>query len=159
MTNEQKQLLIKDLSARLSHRVRCFIRDDYDVSRDGTLYEMDLDDETCGFKDTGIEEGYWYTNVDNVKPYLRPMNTMTEDEAVEYFRLQTNNPYADVTGFKIDKTTLCLEAYVDNVYKWYCWGEVSNIKTFDWLNKYHFDYRGLIYDELALNAPTGMYEF
>jgi hypothetical protein len=87
------------------------------------------------------------------------MTSMTEDEVVEYFRLQTHNEYADITGFKIEKTTLCLTAYVDNVYKWYCWGDISNIKTFDWLNERMFDYRGLIYEELALPAPEGMYKF
>ena len=117
MTTEQVQLLVKDLSARLSYKVKCFIEDDYATSRDGVLYEIDMSDFSCGFEDTGVGQGYWYTKVDNVKPYLRPMTTMTMSEAVEYFRLQTNNLYADVTGFKIDKATLGLKAYVDNVYK------------------------------------------
>ena len=30
-------------------------------------------------------------------------------------------------------------------------------KIIDWLNKHHFDYRGLIEKELALKAPEGMY--
>lgn len=159
MTTEQVQLLVKDLSTRLSYKVKCFIEDDYATSRDGVLYEIDMSDFSCGFEDTGVGQGYWYTKVDNVKPYLRPMTSMTEDEAVEYFRLQTHNEYADVTGFKIDKATLGLKAYVDNVYKWYCWGDISNINCLDWLNKRMFDYRGLIFEELALPAPEGMYNF
>ena len=133
MTAEQKQLLIKDLSARLSHGVRCFIEDDYDVSRDGTLYEMDLDEGTCDFKDTGIGQGYWYTNVVNVKPYLRPMLSMTEDEKTELSDLL----YKDFDGTLITYTRMD--------------------KVLSWLNQHHFDYRGLIEQGLALPAPEKMY--
>ena len=34
----------------------------------------------------------------------------------------------------------------------------AKVSSFDWLNKHHFDYRGLIKKGLALEAPKGMYE-
>ena len=142
MTTEQKQLLIKDLSARLSHGVRCFIKDDYDVSRDGTLYEMDLDDETCGFKDTGIAQGYWYTNVVNVKPYLRPMSSMTDEE-----KMYVNELIYDKDGLFLSPTP----TWVIN--------ECDIDKYIDFCNSKHLDWRGLIPMGLALSAPDGMYEF
>ena len=86
------------------------------------------------------------------------MDTMTEEEAVEYFRLQKNHEYAEVDGFTIDSNK-CLCAYVDNVWCWYCWGDVSNTKTLDWLLENHFDFRGLIWNELGLPASEGMYNF
>ena len=143
MITEQKQLLLKDLCARLPYKPQVVYNGVTETLSTLHIFDMTHLKEEC---------------VD-IKPYLRPMTSMTEDEVVEYFRLQTYNEYADITGFKIDKATLCLKAYVDNVYKEYCWGDISNIKTFDWLNEHHFDFRGLIYEELALNAPTGMYEF
>lgn len=94
-----------------------------------------------------------------IKPYLRPMTAMTENEAVEYFRLQMDNPYAKVEGFSVSSDTLCLAAYVDDNFWCRCWDEISNVKTFDWLNERMFDYRGLIGKGLALVAPDGMYDF
>ena len=67
------------------------------------------------------------------KPYLRPMSSMTEEEKEEYCNIQ-------------DKF-LCSSQYpVTDAYE-----------LFDWLNKNHFDYRGLIEKGLALEAPEGMY--
>lgn len=63
--------------------------------------------------------------------YLRPMSSMTEEEKKEY-DVFCCKPYLG-----IDETT------------------ASNF--IDWLNKKHFDYRGLIEKSLALEAPGGMY--
>ena len=35
----------------------------------------------------------------------------------------------------------------------------DDLKTYDWLNAHHFDYRGLIEKGLALEAPKDMYKF
>ena len=37
--------------------------------------------------------------------------------------------------------------------------DYPTLKSFDWLNAHHFDYRGLIEKGLALTAPEGMYTF
>ena len=34
----------------------------------------------------------------------------------------------------------------------------DTIKSIDWLNAHHFDYRGLIEKNLAIEAPEGMYK-
>lgn len=154
MRTEQQQLSLKDLSARQPYGVMVQVNGVFHDSQDERLGYVD-----CFNNQVHIHGYNFGIDIDNIKPYLRPMDTMTEKEAVEYFRLQTYNEYADVTGFKIDKATLCLKAYVDNVYKWYCWGDVSNIKTLDWLLENHFDFRGLIWEELGLPAKEGMYNF
>lgn len=65
----------------------------------------------------------WNSTCDSsFTPYLRPMSSMTEEEKKEYH------------------DTLQLTALVD----------YPTIKSFDWLNKYHFDYRGLIEKGLAI---------
>lgn len=67
--------------------------------------------------------------MDNPKPYLRSIRNMAEDEENEY------------------KST-CTQINDINF---------EDFQTFDWFNKHHFDYRGLIEKGLALEAPEGMY--
>ena len=62
----------------------------------------------------------------DIKPYLFHLSSMTDKQYREF--LSTCNGYCD-----------------------YYWTE----ETFDWLNKNHFDYRGLIEKELAIDA-TGL---
>jgi NADH pyrophosphatase NudC (nudix superfamily) len=72
--------------------------------------------------------------IEKVRLYLRPMSSMTEKEAEEYNDL------------------------VNELSEYDCQPEQSASKIIDWLNEYHFDYRGLIPMGLALEAPEGMYK-
>ena len=69
------------------------------------------------------------------KPYLRPLSSMTEEEKKEYHKTFRAEPYGSGIGF---------------IY-------VESAKSFDWLDKKMFDYRGLIPNGLALEALEGMY--
>ena len=62
-----------------------------------------------------------------IKPYLRPMSSMTKEELKEFQKLRDIIPL-DWLPF-----------------------------AHDWLLAHHFDYRGLIEKGLALEAPKGMY--
>ena len=122
MTQEDKNLLLKDLSARLSYKVNV------------CLYEK----ETCILM--GIDGDEVYLDVDSdsfyvesIKPYLRPMSSMTEEEIKEFSVLGV--------GIHLFKGPL-----------------IPSYDTLDWLNKNHFDYRGLIEKGLALEAPKDMYK-
>lgn len=122
MTREEKQLLIKDLYARLPYEVLCKteagMKIIVSISKNNVLL---------------VDYGFKY-NLGDVKPYLRSLLTMTEEEKEEYCNLQT--------------IFLCSSQYpVTDAYK-----------LFDWLNAHHFDYRGLIERGLALEAPEGIYE-
>lgn len=66
MTHEEKQLLLKDLSARLSYGVKF-------QGEDSNVYTLDA-------------ANYFALQVEDVvfKPYLRPMSSMTEEEEDEY---------------------------------------------------------------------------
>lgn len=118
MSDKDLKLLLKDLSARLSHRVKVEI-DGYNI---GVLKGID-----GGIIST--DRGINYP-LRLVKPYLRPMSSMTEEE----------------------DTRRC--AFLDDIEG----GIEDAIPNYiDWLNVHHFDYRGLIEKGLALVAPEGMY--
>ena len=81
----------------------------------------------------------------DIKPYLRPMSSMTEKEREQlYFAI-------DFYG-KIDKDGDIDASNHEFIFSETCMDYV------DWLNAHHFDYRGLIEKGLTLEAPEGMYK-
>jgi hypothetical protein len=120
MTQEDKELLLKDLCARLPYGIRAQDFDDEApftiVSYDGPYF---WDDDE------------WEHRVDKIKPYLFPLSSMTEEQNAELMELM----------YKVDTPFGAIFS--------------ENIDYFDWLNKNHFDYRGLIEKGLALDA-TGL---
>jgi hypothetical protein len=108
MTNAEKQLLLKELCARLPYGV--IVQD-----RNGTHIL------TPGNTELGTEY---------IKPYLRPMSSMTKEEKED---------------FGVPFTSEGLTTLADTV------------ECMDWLIAHHFDYRGLIENGLALEAPEDMY--
>ena len=127
MTHEDKDLLLKDLCARLPYHCRVFYE-----------YVDDLNNKTYGYSLTLNTWCIDEFNADKavVKPYLRPMSSMTEEEIKE---LQN-----------IDMKRLLFSS---RHLTWHLDGDVV-----DWYNAHHFDYRGLIEKNLALEAPEGMYD-
>lgn len=86
MTQENKELLLKDLCARLPYGVKCI--DDYaqiegKLSQIGTNYDMCLLSDEYG-------RSTW-AMVSHCKPYLYPFSSMTEEQEREY--LNTCNGY------------------------------------------------------------------
>ena len=124
MTQEEKQLLLKDLSARLPYGVMIQIPELFYPQRKVTEKLVSIND-LWHFNDDG-------TYIENVKPYLRPMSSMTEAENTEYRHI--------VPGIE-----------------WEHGIHFPTTNKIDWLNAHHFDYRGLIEKGLALEAPEGMY--
>lgn len=120
MTREEKQLLLKDLCARLPYGVKATIVGIHSFIVDGVTVEHD-----------GITiwlEGGSYS-LEIVKPYLRSMSSMTEEESSELYVIR-----------KSTQMTYSVEP-----------------KELDWLLSNHFDIRGLIEKGLALEAKEGMY--
>lgn len=117
MTQEDKELLLKDLCARLPYHIKCQMEDDF-IINDSPLYDYILSEKHIElFRN---HKGFY------IKPYLRPMSSMTEEEKKEY-----NHMYDVYVGYE---------------------GMYSTINMFDWLNKNHFDYRGLIEKGLAISV-------
>lgn len=135
MTRESKQLLLKDLCARLPYGVICHTEEGngHLCSIDQTIFGTEY-----GVNIFPIKRDYFNDSEQDevvIKPYFRPMSSMTEEEYKEYSKLwdlQDEFPTDADIRFKID--------------------------VFDWLNAHHFDYRGLIEKSLAIEAPDNMYK-
>jgi len=140
-TQEENQLLLIDLCARLPYSVKCEI-DDIDEPLELESIKFKGDYFIFG---NGVYERY----ITEIKPYLRPMSSMTEEEAVEidsmgfaYWTTMINNDLRSRGPMSL------LDAIITHH---------KMVKLIDWLNAHHFDYRGLIPMGLALEAPEGMY--
>lgn len=123
MTQNEKDLLFKDLCARLPYGVKCEV---YNCI--GVL------DEVTTFYGVGVT----YSNgqdttcrIDECKPYLFPMSSMTEEQLVIYGDLC----YAIIHSLAWD-----MQAALNELV--------------DWLNENHFDYNNLIPKDLALDATN-----
>ena len=129
MTQEERQLLLEDLCARLPYGV--FINT---TKGDGTLDTI----QVCCNNDVICSSEKGHEIIDCVKPYLRTMSSMTEEERNEATQFEINN--LGPIGFNWNLL-------------------VSNSSELvNWLNAHHFDYRGLIKKGLAIEAPEDMYK-
>ena len=78
MTQEDKQLLLVDLSARLPYGVKC--KDDY-IEYEGKLSQIGINYNMCLLSDVYGKTEWVY--IPNCKPYLFPMSSMTEEQIEE----------------------------------------------------------------------------
>jgi hypothetical protein len=129
MTKEEKELLLKDLCGRLPYGITI-----YRIT-DNSIHHIQYSDITENIDQ--FSHFLEYSGVDNIKPYLRPMSSMTDEEV---------NEWVKASNMKFDMEDGFLDAYDAHL-------------SIDWLNKHHFDYRGLIPMGIALKAPEGMYKF
>ena len=140
MTEEEIQLLLQDLSSRLRYGVRLCVP--------GYLVPyklLGIDGDVLHIDTPVYDEGDGYFELDcfNIKPYLRPLSSMTEKEQNEL------SAYCGLATYQ-----LFISVDADNPEIPYNY----LILAIDWLNAHHFDYRGLIEKGLAIEAPEGMYE-
>jgi len=89
MTQEDKELLLKDLCARLPYGVLCDCLHSNVIKADS----IDTEDLTIYYYDCDEWEPIHYC-----KPYLRPMSSMTETEHKEY-ELLANRCIVSSVGF------------------------------------------------------------
>ena len=149
MTQENKELLLKDLSARLPYNL--YVRvEEFNVPKNEAITEgfvgNYLKDNRCNDYDADGILNELADGCIDIKPYLRPMSSMTEEEFVEYYNI------------KYDKVTSRDKWERIDVGKYHNVGIIPIDEYLDWLNAHHFDYRGLIEKGLALEAPEGMYK-
>ena len=119
MTQEDKQLLLTDLCARLPYGVK--ITDGLHI----TTLKVRIDTAPATLAQ--------FIHSENLRYYLRPMSSMTEEEKKEYQSLCEIHIEHDAD---------------DNVTYYY----FDTVESFDWLNKKMFDYRGLTPKGLALST-------
>lgn len=119
MTQEEKSLLLKDLCARLPYDVvvRCYFVDG------GGEEVLDTDDIADLLYNEENSEFPMY------KPYLRPMSSMTQEEATEYANC------GNIIAISHQNDYL-----------------IPNPKSIHWLLENHFDFMGLIPKDLAIEV-------
>lgn len=119
MTNKEKDLLLKDLCARLPYSVQCCAKNNHKIS--GSLVGI------IGENVHVFSSGHGVFSINVIKPYLFPLLSMTEEQKQEY-------------------------QYITE--RWMYDTSYSISDSIDWLNKNHFDYRGLIKNGLAIDATN-----
>ena len=133
MTQEEKDLLLKDLCARLPYQPMCEF--------------TDTEDDFCtATAALGYSLRDFIAGKVLIKPILRPMSSMTEEE-------KENLKQEHIKDEKLYVECITKAKNGDNSMR----GKVVLHFAADWCNKNHFDYRGLIPKGLALEAKEGMY--
>ena len=130
MSQENIQLLLQDLCTRQPYGVK--------VQYDNGIYNIDYISALYEEIKLDIPDNYTI-GISEIKPYLRPKPSMTEDELQRYHELCDVDEEVGV-GSSIE-----IIAVHDTP------------ESLDYLNSIHVDYRGLIPKGLALEAPEGMY--
>lgn len=124
MIPEDKDLLLKDLCARLPYGIKC------SFGVDDAIYEIcGINPVSCGASEiqaTHIKSGInGDFTINACKPYLFPLSSMSEEQKREY-------------------------QYITE--RWMYDSSYSIGDSIDWLNKNHFDFRNLIGRGLAIDA-------
>ena len=128
MTQEQKDLLLKDLCARLPYKVK--VQDTYYKSLEpNPIWLLDLHAQKVRlFADEG------YQSIEYIKPYLFPLSSMTEEQKEEF----------NTQSLKLQLQVIDEEIMYEKATEF----EV------DFYNKHHLDWRGLIPMGLAIDATN-----
>ena len=129
MKQEEKDLLLKDLCGRLTYGVKVKFGDSKPALL--TVIEHDEFGWQIGSED---EFGGMITIIDNVKPYLFPISSMTEEQKKEYRKV------CDLDMEILENRPMKGEPFP------------AMFNSQDWLDAHHFDYRGLIPMGLAIDA-------
>ena len=131
MTQEDKELLLKDLCARLPYGVKVesvFINPDSKEHKPCGIEVLDATNLLM------IRDG-----LGEFKPYLFHLSSMTEEQ-----KYTCPIGVANLETFIKNEPWTYLELNPDSI-----------LRFVNWLNKNHFDYRGLIPKGLAIDA-TGL---
>lgn len=141
MNDKDKELLFIDLCGRIPYKVRMFeIEPINDIQSNLTLLSITNKESVICITPSG---GVIGSSIDGFKPYLFPISSMTEEQREEFLNIQTEerqillNALIEYKSGKYDKIPI-----------------IAPYKQIDWLNKNHFDYRGLIERGLAIDATN-----
>ena len=140
MTQEDKELLLKDLCARLPYGVKMIDTEPYCAEHSPILTLSYISE------DNGIGcragKGFMATSLGSIKPYLFPLSSMTIEQQKEA------NIFDDMDMDILSENLGRNHRNKTNI-------PTATYNYIDWLNKNHFDYRGLIEKGLAIDA-TGL---
>ena len=138
MTQEDKQLLLRDLCARLPYRVIAYASE---INKNGIITDVNVPYNMINLTVDNNSGKYELVPLFDIRPYLRPMSSMTDEERLYFHR---NSGRVQIL---VDEEKLITKPFYG-----------YTIHLFDWLNVHYFDYRNLIGKGLALEAPEEMYK-
>ena len=149
ITREQKDLLLKDICARLPYGVK--LQNIHNTESIVRLRSIDLDDycyeimfytyEGKALTVCDRSKLFRFGKVLRYKPCLFPLSSMTEEQKNDLTK------HLDANVFVKDEISFWSLFAANMMDKWE--------KVFEWCDKNHFDYRGLIPMGLAIDA-TGL---
>lgn len=158
MTIEEKDLLLKDLIARLPYGVKIALKNNGSYHHDNVAKKGDITiDKLKGF--TGSYFNIYHSNpldwdwfdddidIEDIKPYLLPLSSMTEVQKKEFISVAGYEASEEDCGRHKETYYYDMVGHEHNFY--------PNSEAIDWLNAHHFDYRDLIEKGLA-NDATGL---
>ena len=152
---EKKELVIKDLCGRLPYGVIVQVNDGLKCTYNSQLVQVFCDRLSCSVSVRNpLKECIC---IDSVKPYLRPMSSMTEEEKedllVTILGNEEDSKYFQVLqDGSIDNTDAEIRDLNKFNIHWVNFNKDTVTLYLDWLNKKMFDYRGLIAKGLAIEA-------
>ena len=133
MTQNEKDILLKDLCGRLPYGVRAYYNDydsDYEIE---SIKITSYGDYKTGSIHLDMIDSTKIVVIDEIKPYLFPLSSMTKEQKQELYNL------VEESAFQI--------LHSED-------GNPQPHIAMDWYNKNHFDYRGLIPMGLAIDATN-----
>ena len=155
MTQEQKDILLKDLCARLPYGVKIALKNNGAYHHENIAKKGDVTIEILkGFngnyfsiRHTNPLDWDWYDDdidIEDIKPYLFPLSSMTEEQ---YNEMQTISGKDCMEHMEIEKEWRNNSPFTHL--------PLYQHRVIEFFHKYHFDYRGLIPMGLAIDA-TGL---
>ena len=137
MEQEDKELLLRDLCARLSYGVKCRYQHIQYVEN-GKIIDINM---------------FGIVNVDghikdicDIKPYLIPLSSMTEEQYNSLHELGILDNCSH--SYEYVNPHIHGVSFIFKEFKTY------SLELIEWLNKNHFDYRGLIERGLAIDCTN-----
>lgn len=147
MREEDKNLLMIDLCARLTYGVKIALKNSESYHHENVAKKGDITiDRLKGFTGSYFSiyhdnplDWDWYENdidIEDIKPYLFPLSSMTEEQKKEYRKV-----------CELDTEILEKHPMDGSPFP-------AMYNSQDYLNAHHFDYRGLIEKGLAIDATS-----
>lgn len=136
MTQEEEDILLKDLSTRLPYGVKVQLS----TNEVGILHQIAKGTCTIFIKNRITPPDFFDVSINDIKPYLFPSSSITKDQMIELSNI-SNAIYIYPSDAEI-----VVSRARENLLQF--------VPVFDWLNKNHFDYRGLISKKLAIDATN-----
>ena len=137
MTQKDKELLFRDLCARIPYNVKCY----------NSKYRPDLAEEiiciTVNYNHPCVQLGTYLYKLEQVKPYLFPLSSITREQIFEVQEILGKNEIEIEDGFL---------SIIDSSRNTITYLEI--LALLNWFYKNHFDINGLIPMGLAIDATN-----